>query len=55
MGVVEDLDYGSKILPYFEHFFEELYDEGLNLAGQDTTITWSEKHFMRLKALWDNA
>jgi hypothetical protein len=27
----------------------------INLAGQDTTIIWSEKHFMRLKALWDNA
>jgi hypothetical protein len=27
----------------------------INLAGQDATITWTERHFMRLKALWDNA
>lgn len=30
MGVAEDLSYGRKILPYFEHFLEELYDGGLS-------------------------
>ena len=30
MGVEEDLEYGRKILPYFEHFLQELYSEGLS-------------------------
>lgn len=30
MGVKEDLEYGRKILPYFEHFLQELYEEGLS-------------------------
>ena len=30
MGVKEDLDYGRKLLPYFEHFLQELYDKGLS-------------------------
>ena len=30
MGVREDLEYGRKMLPYFEHFLQELYDEGLS-------------------------
>ncbi|ABQ27088.1 hypothetical protein [Geotalea uraniireducens] len=30
MGVKEDLEYGRKILPYFEHFLQELYDEGFS-------------------------
>lgn len=30
MGVKEDLEYGRKILPYFEHFLQELYDGGLS-------------------------
>ena len=30
MGVKEDLEYGRKILPYFEQFLQELYDDGLS-------------------------
>lgn len=30
MGVEEDLEYGRKMLPYFEHFLQELCDEGLS-------------------------
>ena len=30
MGVKEDLEFGRQILPYFEHFLQELYDEGLS-------------------------
>jgi hypothetical protein len=29
MGVKEDLDYGHKLLPYFEEFLSSLFDEGL--------------------------
>lgn len=30
MGVKEDLEYGRELLPYFEDFLQELYDEGLS-------------------------
>jgi hypothetical protein len=30
MGVNEDLEYGRQLLPYFEDFLRELYDEGLS-------------------------
>ncbi len=30
MGLKEDLEYGRNILPFFEHFLQELYDEGLS-------------------------
>jgi len=30
MGVKEDLEYGMRLLPYFEHFLQELYDSGLS-------------------------
>jgi hypothetical protein len=30
MGVKEDLEFGKELLPYFEEFLQELYDEGLS-------------------------
>lgn len=30
MGIKEDLEYGRKILPFFEHFLQELYNEGFS-------------------------
>ncbi len=30
MGVKEDLEYGKELLPYFEEFLQELYNEGLS-------------------------
>ena len=27
----------------------------IRLAGEDTQITWSQRHFMRLIALWNKA
>ena len=30
MGVKEDLEYGRELLPYFEEFLQELFDEGVS-------------------------
>ncbi len=69
MGVKEDLEYGRQIFPYFEHFLQELYDEGLSrktfvqyrdnlwlLGGSIITgvSNYEEHHIDPLKKLHDS-
>ena len=54
MGVDEDLEYGRRMMPYFEEFLHSLYEEGISRKTfvQYRDNLWLKYRFRVLTCTW---